>query len=379
MLHFNYDEFLNVVKILRGNNDIADNCTRVSNDLIEYFKSGIIPTKESTTTPSTIDDFDVVTMSDWIKKEDGNEYLGVIKSIVHLNNTKINDIPYNKGPIELHDGTLDLENYVHDLDNYTQYSSHVNEINIYLKIKAKENKQGISFGFICIGRCCKYINTAGHMLVYFAAVENVWYIDCQLYNGENKIDNGCIFNDLLLKYQFANVDKINIDTFGEYVFYIPIGPKRVVEMEVVPVKLEKAEIIQNDKKLDEYICQHNIKKSYCRKCTNNRARDNRLCEHDRQKSQCKGGSICEHDHIRSKYKECKGGSICEHDRIRSKCKECKGGSICEHNRIKSQCKDCKGSQICEHDHQRTHCKECKLKRKSDDDSILIPNKKRKID
>ena len=361
MLQFNYEEVLNIIKILRGNNDISDNCTHVSNDLMEYFKTEVIPTKESITTPSTIEDFDVVTMTDWIKKENGSKYLGVIKSIVHLNNTKINNIPYNRELLQLSDGTLDLENYVHDLDHYTQYSSHITEINECLKIKAKENQLGISFGFICVARCGKYINIAGHMLVYFANTENVWYIDCQLYNGENKVDNGCIFNNLSSKYQFANVDKIDIDTFGEYVFYIPIGPKTIIEMEVVPVKLEE-EIIQNNKKLNEYICQHNIKRSYCRKCTNNRARDNRLCEHDRVRSQCKecgGGSICEHNRVRSQCKECGGGSICEHNRIRSKCKECKGGSICEHNKRKSTCKECKGGSICEHDRIRSKCKECK--------------------
>jgi hypothetical protein len=343
MLEFNHDEVLNVVKILRGNNDIANNCTHVSSDLVEYFKTGATPTKESTTPAATIEDFDVVIMSDWIKKEDGRKYLGIVKSIVRLNNAKITDIPYNREPIQLNNGTLDLEaEYVYDLDNYTQYSSHVTDINQCLKSKAKENEYGISFGFICIGRCGKYINTAGHMIVYFATIERVWYIDCQLYDGENKIDNGCIFNDLSLKYQFANINKIDVDTFGEYVFYIPIGPKRIMEMETVQIKLEE-EIIKNDKKLNEHICQHNIKRSYCRKCTNNRVRDNRICEHNKVRPRCKGGSIC------------------EHNKRRSQCKECKGGSICEHNRVRSE------------------CKECKLKRKSDVDFVLISAKKQKTE
>ena len=433
ILFFNQEEVLNVIKILRGNNDTADNCTHVSSDLVEYFKTGIYPNKESITKSSTIEDFDVVTMSDWIKKENGDQYLGLVKSIVRLNNTKITDIPYNKIPSRLTDGFLDLETeYIHDLDNYTQFTSSVIKINEDLKIKALENEQGISFGFICIGRCGKYINKAGHMLVYFATNKIVWYVDCQLYNGKDKIDNGCIFNDLSLKYEFANKYKIHIDVFGEYVFYIPIGQKIIVNMEIVPVKLEtidnnlstnnlstNIEIKQKQYKYNRKnreinnICEHDKRKSICKKCGGGslcvhdhikssckKCKGSQICDHNRQRStckECKGGSICEHDRVRSTCKECKGGSICEHDRqrsqckecksrsicehdrVRSKCKDCKGGSICEHNRMRYRCKNCKGDSICEHNCRRAQCKKCNLKkRNSDDDSILISPKKQKI-
>ena len=166
IISFNKSEVLNAIKILRGNNDAANNCTHISSDLMEYFKTGIMPSNESSTVPSTSMDFDVITVSDWIKKENGGKYLGVVKSIVCLDNTKITDIPHNKVPLELIDGTLDLEaEYVHDIDNYTQFTSSVTKINECLKIQAEENESGISFGFICIGRCGKYIDTAGHMLV----------------------------------------------------------------------------------------------------------------------------------------------------------------------------------------------------------------------
>ena len=36
ILSFNQEEILNVIKILRGNNDTDNNCTHVSNDLMEY-------------------------------------------------------------------------------------------------------------------------------------------------------------------------------------------------------------------------------------------------------------------------------------------------------------------------------------------------------
>jgi hypothetical protein len=61
-----------------------------------------------------------------------------------------------------------------------------------------------------------------------------------------------------------------------------------------------------------------------------------------------GGSICEHNHIRTLCKECRGGSICEHNHIRSTCKLCFGGSICEHYKVRTFCKDCRGGTYCEH-------------------------------
>ena len=100
------------------------------------------------TNPSTLEDFDVITMTDWIKKENGSKYLGMVKSIVCLNNTKITDIPCNIIPKELLDGTLDLDNEIYDVDNFTQFTLSVTKINNCLKIKAKENEQGISYGFI---------------------------------------------------------------------------------------------------------------------------------------------------------------------------------------------------------------------------------------
>ena len=71
ILFFNQEEVLNVIKILRGNNDVDNNCTHISSDLMEYFNTGVIPNKESSTNASTSEDFDVITVSDLIKKENG--------------------------------------------------------------------------------------------------------------------------------------------------------------------------------------------------------------------------------------------------------------------------------------------------------------------
>ena len=354
---FSPENILNVIKILRADNDIADNCTHVASDLVTYFKTGIIPTTPSVTTASTSIDFDVLTTSNWIKKENGTKYLGIVKSIVCLNNTAISNIPCDVLPKQLPDGTLDLDSELMDVDNFTQRISQVTHINDCLKNVATENEQGISFGFICIGRCGKYIDKAGHMLVYFATETNIMYIDAQLYNGIDHIDNGCIFSDLTDRFEFADTKKINIDVFGEYVFYIPIGPKEEYNMEMAEIKLEETENIPDKKKVHPHTkCIHDKKKYLCGKC-----KGGVRCEHDRKKSVCKecgGGGICEHNRIRSSCKECKGGSICEHNRYKSSCKDCKGGARCEHGRMRSICKDCGGSSICEHNRIRSVCIDC---------------------
>lgn len=380
-LVFSSENILDIIKILRTDNDIADNCTHVASDLVTYFKTGIIPTTPSITTPSTSIDFDVLTTSDWIKKENGTKYLGMVKSTVCLDNTSISNIPCDILPTQLPDGTLDLDSELINVDNFTQRMASITHINNCLKNVATENGQGISFGFICIGRCGKYIDKAGHMLVYFATEVDVMYIDAQLYNGIDQIDNGCIFSDLTDRFEFADTKKINIDVFGEYVFYIPIGPKTISDMELINVKLEESNdisivpVFTKKKVCHNQKCEHGRKKSTCKDCNGGgicehskirssckECKGGSICEHNRYKSSCKdckGGARCEHDRVRSICKECGGGSICEHNRIRSVCIDCGGASICEHKRIKSACKDCKGSGICEHNRHRSICKDCK--------------------
>jgi hypothetical protein len=76
-------------------------------------------------------------------------------------------------------------------------------------------------------------------------------------------------------------------------------------------------------------------------------RGRRKCENNCQRSRW-GAGICQHNRIRSTFKDCGGGSICEHNRRRSKCKDCGGTNICQHNRQMSTCKDCGGASICEY-------------------------------
>ena len=396
---FNETKVKNVVKILRGDNNTTDNCTHLAKDMMEYFKTGIIPKSPSSINQSTSVDFDVTVETDWIKKETGTKYLGIVRSVVCLNNTTFSDIPCNMEIVRTPNGTYDIDaDPIYDIDRSTQYSASVNEINDILKMKAKENKEEISFGFINIGRCGKYIDEPGHMLVYFATIMNVWYVDCQLYNGTKKKDMGCCFSDLTATYGFANRKRININVFGENIFFIPIGPRVIVsdnniDMHPLFIKQEngfieslvsvkqKNPITSCDNKIRKktYKCEHGRQKSQCKDC-----KGGSICEHKHIRStckDCKGGSICKHDCRRSICKVCKGGSICKHERERSKCKDCKGGSICEHGHIRSTCKDCKGGSICEHDHIRSTCKDCKSstkRKRNNSDDIFASSKKSKI-
>ena len=405
----------NIIKILRDDNNALTNCTHLSKDLMEYFKTGIIPERASYTIPST-KDFDAIIIIDEIKKEN-TKYLGIVQSVVCLDNTTIPYIPCGTDVYQTSDGTYDLEvDPVYNVDRLVQKSVSVNEINDYLKNKALENESKVSFGYVSLGRCGKYVDNPGHILVYFSTTVNVWYVDCQLYDGLTKKDKGCIFFELHNAYKFANKNRLGINVFGENVFCIEIGA-RIQKENTVYVKQENCDdmdFIRNIDDADAYdmppetsldrnieiipkyfnkkcvynkvklqckeckgsaICEHNRRKSYCKDCKGSsicehnkqkyRCKDckgSAICEHNRQKincKDCKGSAICEHNLIKYICKDCKGTSICEHNRQKSRCKDCKGASICEHNRIRSQCKDCKGSAICKHNRQKSYCKDCK--------------------
>ena len=47
-------------------------------------------------------------------------------------------------------------------------------------------------------------------------------------------------------------------------------------------------------------------------------------------------------------KKCGGGSICQHQKIRSKCRSCHRGSFCEHEKVRYFCRTCDGSYVCKH-------------------------------
>ncbi len=104
------------------------------------------------------------------------------------------------------------------------------------------------------------------------------------------------------------------------------------------------------------ICEHNTIRSTCKKCDGGE-----VCEHDKIRSRCKkcdGGYICSHKQYRSNCKICGGVSICEHNINRAGCRKCVGSAICEHSRTRSVCKICKGGALCDHKRERSSCKIC---------------------
>ncbi len=376
MLAFEQEKVLNIVKILRGNNNARYNCTHLASDLIDYFKSGIKPTKASSVKSSTLNDFNVIINIDWIKKEN-DEYLGIIQSTVCRDTSSISNIPYN---IEYNkeNHIYNLEEEIYNVDTYTQKSSRVDTINDVLK------SEDPSFGFINLGRCGEYVENCGHMLVYYSIENIVWYIDCQLYDGLNKKDNGCIFNNLLDTYDFACNNKIHIDTFSEYIFYIsmnftPLSDNIQIKKEIInkqnnnSCKHEKRKsscilctpklLCMHKKRKHNCIlctpgifCEHKKKKSNCHVCS-----PQSFCKHKKLKTnchECTPQHFCQHKKKKAKCFECGGSSLCKHKKERTKCIKCGGNSICKHKKIKRNCSECGGQNICEHKKQKNNCHEC---------------------
>src|ERR1700679_3798559 len=139
-MFFNEDQVKHIVNILRGNNNIMNNCTHLASDLIEYFKTGINPRNPSSITPSTLKDFNVLITTNWIKQEDENEYLGITRSVVCLDKTIIPSIPCDMEPRITSDGIYDIDSEpIYNIDKFTQPSILVSELNDHLRMKAEEN------------------------------------------------------------------------------------------------------------------------------------------------------------------------------------------------------------------------------------------------
>jgi hypothetical protein len=234
VLSFDADKILEIVAILRGRNNCQNNCTHPAKDLLDYFMTGIVPSKPSSVTPSTENDFNVLLAINFIKRENGRAYVGPTQSTICLDNSNFPNLPYGSAVPQTPNGTLDIDaNPICDLENYRQPSALFSEINFHLMQVANENANGVSFGLINMGRCASYVEKAGHMLFYFATSDEVWFVDAQSYDGEQGIDHGCITNDLTTLFSFASQKRINQDTFSDIVFYTPIEPKYNPVAEVV--------------------------------------------------------------------------------------------------------------------------------------------------
>lgn len=340
MSSFNIDGTLKIIKILRGNNYTTNNCIYLVNDLITYFKSGIIPEHPSSTNPSNENDFDTLINIDWIKRLDGTKYLGIVKS------------------------TICQTNFINISNGYVQKSAHIKDINQCLI-------QEGTFGYINLGRCGKFSEEPGHMLAYFSTKDQVWYIDCTLYDGINN----CIFNNLDDKYNFADEYNINIDVFGEYVFYIPIESAPLITQEKHPLALINNQLNthpllsnnhlnhqNNDLKvyfeppvpLDHYADEPSafielIKDTETDSLINGIDRIDGIDNPKQKKSPIKYRLTCEHGKNKSRCEVCiinEDDKYCIHKKLSYRCEECK------RTKKKTYCSECVGNKICKHQRKK---------------------------
>lgn len=253
---FNHDEMMQVIKILRGKNNCGHNCIALALDVIKYFMTGKTPNKESSTKKPSRDDFNVLLDRDILFTESTNErYAEITKSTIYV---RSNDFPPLTPGAPLTPCTPQTPGTPHTPDShligaqedkkpkdksklYRQRSALYDELSDELKKQAEKEANHVSFGIVNLGRSLKVndqlseeelldalLNISGHMLCYFATPENVWYIDCQLYNGrarKNNVECGPIYTNLQDAHTFSNTAKNKeADTFGDTVFYIPIHP-----------------------------------------------------------------------------------------------------------------------------------------------------------
>src|SRR5436190_11901773 len=175
-----------------------------------------------------------------------------------------------------------------DIDPNKQCLASINNINAVLKRESKE----ISYGFINLSKCGKHSDE--YILVYLSTPNDVLYIDCQLYNGINNLEN-CIFDYLKYTYNFTH----GIDAFSEYITYIPMD--------------------NEDIEIEDYISQ-NIEENYSEEDDINQNIEEDYSEED---------DINDDIPKRHKY--------CSHKREERNCIECGGKNICEHKRQKYTC------------------------------------------
>ena len=241
---------MQVISLLIGGNANA-NCVHGIRDLLKYFETGQMPGGPSSTEPTTLEDFYADVTSTVVKRENGKKYREIIESTVNLEKTQFPHIPYGKEILELPDGTQVVDNDVSTLDSHKQLNACVTEINDILKREATRNNSDVSFGVISLGHCSKFYKLPGHILMYFANADRVWYIDVQ---PEIQNIKGCskkaehIFANLTDGYKFVGKDAIDENTFGKTVFYIPIGPRLIPDATLVTVKqeiLEPQNTVQN--------------------------------------------------------------------------------------------------------------------------------------
>lgn len=233
-----YNEFTEALAIIRGNNNVQDNCTHLTKAVLRYFQTGIAT--EASTAPSTYVDYPAFVESSITQvKTEGNQkritqidtagfFAGDFDNFLSALPAYV-DVTYS---IDLTDEEIQITSLHKEKKlpvregKYYLRNQNINDglaLNKKLMQLANEDTQGISYGFITLGRAgSKGIELAGHMLAYFATSEHVIFIDLQLLNGALKEGNP-IFSDLKEHFKFVNAQqKTDLDTFGQFIFYAPV-------------------------------------------------------------------------------------------------------------------------------------------------------------
>lgn len=236
LLPIDEGEVLQVIKILRGENDANMNCTWLADALIQYLLTGIIPTQAVVAGDPSLDHFAVYLSTQklllpFIKQEGEpakrrQRRVNTITGSTIDRNTLFGRHAAASTTYSMHEGVMGqwTEIPVIDLDHSQQTQSHFSDIDETLKKAASNHPNHVSFGTVALGRCGEFIDDPGHLLVYFATPDKVTYMDAQAWNGKTKTGNPIFHKIQDGGYDFLSdsQQEITKDTFGSFVFFAPM-------------------------------------------------------------------------------------------------------------------------------------------------------------
>ncbi len=207
-----------VVQRLRGNQHIHDDCTALAKRLIEYFQTGKMPTCAAKKEEANL----LLKLSTIEGVDEGWSYDIVTDLDIVRSKSKFPNIPCNIDTPTTPGGSDDLQApFVVNENEYTPAGMHYEELDDYLKQLAANEEDEIIFGTVILNRCGLFVRADGHVLVVCATPDETWYVDPQFYDGSTHYDRGCIFNRLVDAFSFGDQGDLTINTFGEYVFFLP--------------------------------------------------------------------------------------------------------------------------------------------------------------
>jgi hypothetical protein len=226
VLQLDREVFKEVATILRGNNDIPDNCVYLAEGFINYLKTGNMPSQPVPAKSASLEHltfgYDTEKMPIQIKPEPGSrltkrarglEIETITRSVIDRNTEFGALAPVDETPQEKN-GVTDLTvPPVYDVDYSTQKSTHASKLNSVLKTEARCNG-GVSFGMVSLAPCGEIVEDLWHCIVYYATPTEVVYVDCQ--------SKDPVFDNIENEYPFAVKKKSSrAEMFGNIVFYTP--------------------------------------------------------------------------------------------------------------------------------------------------------------